>query len=95
MGQQNTEHGKACALAHLEFRLYDLRHTFATRAAANGMDLPTLGYVLGHADLSTLRRYVHPQQDHVNEQLTANEKASKLRFAEFMRKQLEIVRFEK
>jgi integrase len=42
------------------FRLYDLRHTFATRAAASGTDLPTLGALLGHTTIQMTMRYVHP-----------------------------------
>jgi integrase len=43
-------------------RLYDLRHTFATRFALAGGSLPVLAKILGHADLSLLMRYVHPSQ---------------------------------
>jgi hypothetical protein len=42
------------------FRLYDLRHTFATRAAASGVNLPTLSALLGHASIQMTMRYVHP-----------------------------------
>jgi integrase len=42
------------------FRLYDLRHTFATRAAASDMNLPTLAAILGHANIQMTMRYVHP-----------------------------------
>ena len=42
------------------FRLYDLRHTFATRAVASGTDLPTLSSLLGHASILMTMRYVHP-----------------------------------
>jgi integrase len=43
-------------------RLYDMRHTFATRFALAGGSLPVLAKILGHADLSLLMRYVHPAQ---------------------------------
>ena len=46
------------------FRLYDCRHTFATRAAQNGMDLATLAAVFGHSKLNMLMRYAHPQEQH-------------------------------
>jgi integrase len=42
------------------FRLYDLRHTFATQAVASGMDLPMLSSLLGHASILMTRRSVHP-----------------------------------
>jgi integrase len=42
------------------FRLYDLRHTFATRAAASDMNLPTLAAILGHSNIQMTMRYVHP-----------------------------------
>jgi transposase len=42
------------------FRLYDLRHTFATRAVASGVELPTLSALLGHTGIQMTMRYVHP-----------------------------------
>ena len=46
----------------VECRLYDMRHTFATRFALAGGLLPVLSKILGHADLSMLNKYVHPSQ---------------------------------
>jgi integrase len=42
------------------FRLYDLRHTFATRAAEAGVDLVILAAVLGHGRAQMVMRYAHP-----------------------------------
>jgi integrase len=55
------QHSKACKLAKVvRFPIYTFRHTCLTRWAAY-MDPYTLGYLAGHADFSTTRRYVHPQ----------------------------------
>ncbi len=61
------QHPKACTLAKVaEFPLYTFRHTCLTRWAAH-MDPYTLGYLAGHSDFSTTRRYVHPQVHTVRE----------------------------
>jgi integrase len=61
------QHPKACTLAKVtEFPLYTFRHTCLTRWAAH-MDPYTLGYLAGHSDFSTTRRYVHPQAHTVRE----------------------------
>jgi integrase len=46
------------------FRLYDLRHTWATRAAMSGVDLVTLAAMLGHSRIQMVLRYAHPTQEH-------------------------------
>lgn len=38
---------------------HELRHTWATNALANGVDVQTVASVLGHADLSTVLTYLH------------------------------------
>ncbi|MFB3923937.1 MAG: tyrosine-type recombinase/integrase [Terriglobia bacterium] len=51
------------------FRLYNLRHTFGSRSAMAGVDLPTLKELMGHSDISTTMRYVHPTPEHKQEAL--------------------------
>jgi integrase len=42
------------------FRLFDLRHTFATRASASGVDLPTGRALLRQTSIQMTMRYIHP-----------------------------------
>ena len=56
------------------FRLYDLRHTWATRAAQSGIDLVTLAAVLGHSKINLVLRYAHPTQDHQTQAMERLEK---------------------
>ena len=42
---------------------YDFRHTYATRMAERGCPIPLLSAILGHANLRTISRYVHPSAD--------------------------------
>lgn len=42
-----------------DLRLHDLRHSFASMAAAEGMSLPKIGALLGHSQPSTTQRYAH------------------------------------
>jgi len=58
------EHDKARRKAGLQFRLYDLRHTFGSRAVMAGVDLPTLKELMGHSHISMTMRYVHPNPEH-------------------------------
>jgi hypothetical protein len=61
-GSVKKAHRLAASKAGIEgrFRLYDLRHTFATRAVAAGADLPTLSALWGHTTIQMTMRYVHP-----------------------------------
>ncbi|MCM3903257.1 MAG: site-specific integrase [Pyrinomonadaceae bacterium] len=53
---------KRCKVA--PFRLYDLRHTWATRSAMAGVDLVTLAAMLGHSRIQMVLRYAHPTEEH-------------------------------
>ena len=48
----------------LKFRLYDLRHTYGSRAVMAGVDLQTLKELMGHESISTTIKYVHPTPEH-------------------------------
>ena len=61
----NNGHHNAVKRAELQpFRLYDLRHIFATRAAEAGIDLVTLAALLGHSRVQMVMRYAHPSEKH-------------------------------
>lgn len=51
-------------LAGLEdVRIHDLRHSFASMAAASGASLPMIGKLLGHSQPQTTARYAHLADD--------------------------------
>ena len=55
-------------LAGLEdVRIHDCRHTYASHAVMGGLDLYTVGRLLGHADLASTERYAHLADEHVRE----------------------------
>jgi len=61
----NNAHRGAVKRAGLKpFRLYDCRHTFATRAAEARIDLVTLAAMLGHSRIQMVLRYAHPTEEH-------------------------------
>jgi integrase len=60
------------------FRLYDLRHTWATRAAMSGIDLVSLAAMLGHARIQMVLRYAHPTEQHQAEAMRRLEKFNAL-----------------
>jgi integrase len=60
-----SAHARALAASGVApFRPYDLRHTWATRAAEAGIDLVTLASMLGHSRIQMVLRYAHPMQAH-------------------------------
>ena len=76
MKQLQPAHRKALSDSKIKpgFRLYDLRHTFGTRAAEAGTDPLTLARIMGHADLKTTQRYVHLSKRHLADAQTKIER---------------------
>lgn len=61
----NNAHAGALKRSNVpHFRLYDFRHTWATRAAMSGIDLVTLAAMLGHSRIQMVLRYAHPTDKH-------------------------------
>ena len=72
----NNAHHETCVRAGLvdsagrrDIRIYDFRHTFATRMASRGMPLTTLAAILGHSNLRCVMCYVHPSQEAMDDAL--------------------------
>ena len=60
----NAHYGTRKRAGIKNFRLYDLRHTFASRMAMAGVDLVTLAALLGHSRVQMVMRYAHPVEEH-------------------------------
>ncbi|MGH9479778.1 MAG: tyrosine-type recombinase/integrase, partial [Terriglobales bacterium] len=59
-----AEHHRVCRSLELgALSLHGLRHTAATRMAEAGLDAFTVAALLGHTQVTTTQRYVHPQRD--------------------------------
>ena len=85
----NNAHDRALKKSKVrKFRLYDLRHTWATRAAESGeVDMATLAALLGHSKLNMVMRYAHPQEKHQADAVKRLEKVNAARkIAEFEKK---------
>jgi integrase len=50
-----------------DLRIHDLRHSFASVAAASNMSLPIIGALLGHTQPQTTQRYAHLAADPLRE----------------------------
>ena len=63
--QIDHSHDTVCRNANVSFVLYDFRHTFATRMLVDaGVDMASLASILGHSNMTILRKYVHPTAEH-------------------------------
>jgi integrase len=67
MTQLWNAHKEALSASGIQppFRIYDMRHTYGTRAVEAGMDVLTLMRLMGHASLHTTNRYVHLTHEHL------------------------------
>lgn len=60
----------ACQAANIhDFRIHDLRHTFATWLVQANVPLYTVRDLLGHTCITTTERYAHLQIDHLRDAL--------------------------
>jgi len=58
----DRKHLETIKTLKMKFRLYDARHTFASRAVEDGIDLLVLASILGHSNLKMVMRYAHPSE---------------------------------
>jgi integrase/recombinase XerC len=66
-------HNRICIAAGLDFCIYSLRHTFATRFYEVTKDLAALKDVLGHSRISMVMRYVHDRAERIRSSMAAFE----------------------
>jgi integrase len=63
-----TGFNAACRRAGIEgLRFHDLRHTFASRLVAAGIDIETVRSLLGHSDIKMTMRYTHSSSERKRE----------------------------
>lgn len=51
-------------------KIHTLRHTFASHLVMEGVDLPTVGKLMGHSDIETTMIYAHLAPDHLAKAVT-------------------------
>jgi integrase len=65
----------------IEFIFYDLRHTFATRLLEGGASAVVVAKLLGHVDLATVHKYLHPADAMVIDAMKAYSASRQLKLA--------------
>ncbi|MCA1623055.1 MAG: tyrosine-type recombinase/integrase [Acidobacteria bacterium] len=75
----NAHNGSRIRAKLRAFRLYDLRHTFASRMAMASVDLVTLAALLGHSRVQMVMRYAHPVEEHKIEAIKKLENFNKVK----------------
>ena len=50
-----------------EVRIHDLRHTYASNAIQQGLDITMVGKLLGHSQIQTTMRYIHLADDPIRD----------------------------
>ena len=61
-----TSFPKCCRRANIEnLRFHDLRHTFCTRLANEGVNPFIIMQIVGHKDTKTAKRYTNPTDEHL------------------------------
>jgi len=53
---------KRSGINHIRF--HDLRHCFGSTLSTEGVELPVIGKLMGHKNISTTMRYLHPSPQH-------------------------------
>jgi site-specific recombinase XerD len=66
---------RACNRAGIkDFRLHDLKHSFASYLTMGGVNLRTVQILLGHKDLRMIMRYSHLSPEHLKEAVNCLER---------------------
>jgi len=65
-----------------DFRVHDLRHSFASFLVADGTSLPVIGRLLGHTQVATTSRYAHLEDDQLRSATNSIWRANKSEWAD-------------